>query len=110
MTQSKIVGSLDEARAVLAATNTDRPVRLQSPPGAAGLHGIGWWLALTRLLADEFPETKIEAALHCGDSPGLALAALRAGVPVVQVSGLSGDVLDKLKDIARQVGAALLTD
>ncbi len=107
MTAPTIVGSLDEARAVLADAKIDRPVRIQSPAGAAGLHGIGWWLALTRLLADEFPGINIEAALHCGDSPGLALAALRAGVPVVRTSGLSGEVMDRLKDVARQMGAVL---
>jgi hypothetical protein len=105
-----LVSSLDEARAVLAAANLDRPVRLQSPAGAAGLYGIGWWLSLTRLLADEFPEIPFQATLDCGDSPGLALASLRAGVPVLRVSGLSGEVLDRLKDIARQKGAVLLSD
>ncbi|EME68181.1 hypothetical protein H261_19843 [Paramagnetospirillum caucaseum] len=101
------VHCLDQARAVLTAADTDRPVRLQSPPGAAGQHGIGWWLALMRAVAEEFPDHPVEAVLDCGDSPGLALAALRAGVAQVRVSGLPGDVRSKLDDIARQSGGRL---
>jgi hypothetical protein len=107
VTGSAIVGSLDEARAVVAGAAPDRPVRLTSPPGAAGLQGIGWWLSLIRILTDEFPGREIEAALDCGNSPGLALAALRAGVPAVRASGLSPEVRVKLDDIARQMGARL---
>jgi hypothetical protein len=101
------VHGLDQARATLRAAELDRPVRLQSPFGAAGQHGIGWWLALTRILADEFPGREIEAVLDCGDSPGLALAALRAGVPLVRVGGLADDVRGRLDDIARRMGARL---
>lgn len=104
---SATVHSLDQARAVLTATNFDRPVRLQSPPGAAGLQGIGWWLALTRAMAAEFPGREIEAALDCGDAPGLALAALRAGVKLVRINGVDREMRGKLDDIARQLGARL---
>ena len=93
---------------MLAKANIDRPVRLLSAPGAAGQHGIGWWQALTRILAAEFPHHTIEATLDCGDSPGLALAALRSGLPLVRVSNLGQDVRAKLDDIARQMGARLL--
>ncbi len=103
-----IVHSLEQARTTLAAADVDRPVRLQSPPGAAGQHGIGWWQALTRALAAEFHDLEIEAVLDCGDAPGLALAALRAGIPVVRVSGLPDDVRDRLADIAGQMGARLV--
>ncbi len=104
---TSVVHSLDQARAVVAAANFDRPVRLLSPPGAAGQHGIGWWQALTRILAAEFPDRTMEAVLDCGDSPGLALAALRARVPLVRVSGLGDDMREKLDHIARQVGGRL---
>ncbi|KIL97018.1 hypothetical protein CCC_01811 [Paramagnetospirillum magnetotacticum MS-1] len=103
-----VIHCLDQARAVLARSDIDRPVRLQSSFGAAGQHGIGWWLAVTRILAEEFPEHAIEAALDCADSPGLALAALRAGVPLVRASGLAPDMRNKLGDIARQMGARLI--
>lgn len=101
------VHSLDQARTVLAAANLDRPVRLQSPPGAAGLQGIGWWLALTKALAAEFAGREIEAVLDCGDAPGLALAALRAGVKLVRISGVDQEMRGKLDGIARQMGARL---
>ncbi|BAE52032.1 hypothetical protein [Paramagnetospirillum magneticum] len=102
------VQSLDQARTALRAADPDRPVRLQSPPGAAGQHGIGWWLALTRLLAEEFPQREMEAVLDCGDAPGAVLAALRAGVPLVRASGLPDEMRDRLADIARRMGARLL--
>lgn len=108
MSGAAVIHSLEQARAVLAAAHVGRPVRLESPPGAAGQHGIGWWLALTRILAAEFPGHTIEAVLDCGDAPGLALAALRAGVPLVRVGNLAGGPRDKLDDIARQMGARLV--
>ncbi|CUW41196.1 conserved protein of unknown function [Magnetospirillum sp. XM-1] len=103
-----VVQSLDQARAVLAGTKVDQPVSLISPPGAARLQGIGWWQALSRILGDEFPEHTVEAILDCGDSPGLALAALRAGVSPVRVVGVNRDMRDKLNDIARQLGTRLM--
>lgn len=104
-----VVHSLDQARAVLAGANLDQPVSLVSPPGAAGFQGIGWWLAMSRILRDEFPEHAVEAILDCGDSPGLALAAIRAGIPVIQVSELSPPALIRLKDIAGQSGVRVIS-
>lgn len=102
------IHSLDQARAILAAADMDRPVGLQSPPGAAGFHGIGWWLALTRALAEEFPDRAVEAILDCGDAPGLVLAALRAGVPLVRVDGVDQEMRGRLNDIAGRMGAKLV--
>lgn len=103
-----VVHSLDQARAALADANADQPVSLVSPPGAAGFQGIGWWRALTRALAEEFPDHTIEAALDCGDAPGLALAALRAGVPLVRVDGVGDEMRGRLDDIAGRIGAKLV--
>ena len=61
------------------------PPVLVSAPGAAGYQGIGWWLALLRLARAEFPAVAFEAVLDCGNAPGLALAAIRSGVPAVRV-------------------------
>ncbi len=108
MSGATIIHSLEQARAVLAAAHIGRPVRLESSPGAAGQHGVGWWQALTRIVAAEFPGHAIEAVLDCGDAPGLALAALRAGVPLVRVGNLAGGLRGKLDDIARQMGARLV--
>ena len=101
------IHSLDDARAALDAAPAGIPVRLHSPPGAAGHQGIGWWQALLRLLAEDFPGREVEAVLDCGDSPGLALAALRAGVTLVRVRGLPPETADKLADIAGKLGSRI---
>lgn len=99
-----VIHSLDQGRAVLAK---GAPVVLESPPGAAGQQGIGWWLALTRILKDEFPDADFEAVLDCADAPGLALAAISAGVPAIRVHGLSPDMTERLRAIARQTGSVI---
>lgn len=91
-----VVRSLAEARAALA---NGAPVTLV---GEAGLAGIGWWREMLRLLHEEF--TGFEAVLDCGPAPGLALAALRAGIPHIEVEA-SPEVLEKLQAIAAQLGA-----
>ena len=50
------------------------------------------------------PDAGAEWFLDCGDEPGLALAALRAGVPEVRVD-LWGDARARVAEIARQHGA-----
>lgn len=107
MSVAVTVRSLDEARAALAAADGE-PCRLHSPPGAAGQHGVGWWLALVRILGEEFPGRPFEAVLDCGDAPGLALAAIRAGVPLVRVEGITPEARAGLADIAGQAGTVLL--
>lgn len=72
--------------------------------GEAGLAGIGWWREVLRLLRAEFPDRPFVAVLDCGPFPGLALAALRDGIPHVAVTA-PADVLAKLQTIAAQTGA-----
>lgn len=96
------VHTLDDARRVLAAA--DAPVILDSPAGAAGWQGVGWWLALVAALRAEFPAVPFEAVLDCGDAPGLALAALRAGARAVRLEA-DATVLAKVAAIAGQMGA-----
>lgn len=93
-----IVRSLDEARSALAAGHR----LLESPPGAALLQGVGWWLALLRLAREEFGE--FDSVLDCGDAPGAALGALRAGVPAVRLR-CGDEVFGKVADMAAQHGA-----
>lgn len=78
------IHSLDHARAALSAA-AGAPVVLESPPAAAGNLGVGWWREVLRLTAAEFPGTPFEAVLDCGDAPGHALAAIRAGVPAIRL-------------------------
>ncbi|ARJ65094.1 hypothetical protein WV31_05155 [Magnetospirillum sp. ME-1] len=104
-----VVHCLDQARAALADAKADRPVSLISPPGTAGFQGIGWWRALCRILRDEFPDHTVETVLDCGESPGLALAAIRAGIPAIRVADLCPSALMRLRDIARQAGVQVIS-
>ncbi|WP_216850953.1 hypothetical protein [Acidisphaera sp. L21] len=54
------------------------PVTLLSGAGAATYAGCGWWRALMALGAGENPDI-----LDCGDAPGRAMEALRAGCRLV---------------------------
>jgi len=66
-----IVHDLDGARAALAP---GLPVTLLSATGAGVFAGVGWWRALLTACGHTGPDL-----LDCGDAPGRALAALRAG-------------------------------
>jgi len=103
-----LVASLAEAVAVLDAAATDGGVaRLESPPGAAGAQGIGWWQALVAEATRRVPGVTVEAVLDCGAAPGLALAALRAGVPAVRVAA-DPAAWQALAAIATSLGARIL--
>lgn len=69
-----------------------------------GLAGIGWWREMLKILRDEFPHREFDTLLDCGPAPGLALAALRAGIDHVAVN-TDADTLEKLRAIAAQLGA-----
>jgi hypothetical protein len=97
------IHNLDHAHAaLLAARECGAVIALESPAGAALWQGIGWWRAMGLELQKEFPEAA--AILDCGDSPGLALAALRSGIPAVRIDAPAA-VLAKIADIADQLGA-----
>ncbi|TAN64386.1 MAG: hypothetical protein EPN20_08430 [Magnetospirillum sp.] len=106
MTNPHVVHSLAEARAVMAARDVGEAVTLESPPAAAGYHGIGWWRALVTALTEEFPDREIKAVLDCGSAPGHALAALRAGVKSVRIDA-PAETLAALTEIAAALGAAI---
>jgi hypothetical protein len=75
----------------------------------AGIYaGPGWFCAAVEAAAKAVPEAVSTAFLYCGDQPGAALAAIRAGVEGIIFTGRS-DVADRLADIARQRGVAFLT-
>lgn len=94
------ISDIEEARAALRARE---PVTLVADIGIAG---IGWWRALLRQLHQEFPDRPFEAVLACGPAPGLALAALRAGIKRIEVDA-DPAMLVKLQAIAVQMGARL---
>ncbi len=102
-----VVGSLAEARAIVAEAS-DRPVLLVSPPNAAAYLGVGYFQALVEAVRGEFPGAAIEAVLDCGDKPGFALSALRAGFATIVLRG-DPRARVRIAAIARKMGARLLT-
>mgnify|MGYP001302381935 CR=1 FL=1 len=101
-----VVGSLAEARAVLAEA-PGRPVLLVSPPNAAAYLGVGYFQAVVEAARGEFPGAAIEAVVDCGDKPGFALSALRAGFATVVLRG-DPRMRARVAAIARAMGARLL--
>lgn len=95
-----IVHDVTQARTALALPG---PVTLVGEVGAAG---IGWWREMVKLLRAEFPQREFHAVLDCGPAPGLALAALRAGIDRLEMIA-EPDVLAKLQAIAEQMGARI---
>ena len=103
-----IVPGIDHARLALAeaARRADRVV-LVSGEGAALYAGAGWFRELVALVSAEYPDVVIGAILDCGDAPGRALGALRAGVQTVTLEA-SPTVLAKVAAIAQQLDARLV--
>jgi hypothetical protein len=96
-----------QARLALAGAGP-RGLLLLSAPGAAGNMGAAWFLALVEqareaLGADPPPHW---AVLDCGDAPGFALSALRAGVRVL-VLDPAAPAFPAVAAAAASVGAAL---
>jgi hypothetical protein len=97
-----LVTSLAEARFALAAAAPGR-VLLLSAEGAAGTIGPLAWLALMRAAgAAASPH-----ALCCGAAPGDALAALRAGCPMLVLAG-THPAFPAVLGAAAEAGARLL--
>jgi len=58
-----------------------------SAPAAAGYAGPGWFRALIDVARSAHPGARSLAILDCGDLPGRALAAIRAGVEAITLRG-----------------------
>jgi hypothetical protein len=102
-----IIHSLAQARAALAAAaERGVPVTLESAPGAGGYAGPGWWKSLIAAAQAEHPAANVTAVLDCGEEPGSALAALRAGVPRIRFTG-AAETRTRLAAIAAQLDAAV---
>ncbi len=105
-----IFHSLDHARAALAAAaGTRTPLVLRTAPGAAAYAGVGYLAAIIARARAEAPDAPVRAEIDCGDDPGLALAALRAGWTALRLSGRA-EVRRKIAEIAAARGAALVAD
>jgi len=92
-----------EAALQTARADKTSPI-LVTPEGAASFYGAGYLGALQNRAEKEFPDVAFELIVDCGDTPGHALACLRAGVKRISMSEHN----DKIADIARQMGAQLV--
>ncbi|MDP2333743.1 MAG: hypothetical protein Q8M19_23960 [Reyranella sp.] len=90
--------------ALTAAREAGRAPVLLTPENAAATYGAGYLAALQDRAREEFPDVAFTLIVDCGDTPGYALACLRAGVAKISMSPPN----DKIADIARQMGAELV--
>jgi hypothetical protein len=98
-----VVHDLEQARAALAAAGElGCAIELRSAPGAAAYAGVGYLKALGEAAG-------CEVLIDCGDDPGIAMAALRAGCRKLAFAGRA-DVAERLADMAAQSGAVLVSD
>lgn len=105
-----IFHSLEHARAALAAAGEARvPLVLRTAPGAAAYAGVGYLKAIVARARAEASDVAVRAEIDCGEDPGLALAALRAGWTALRLSGRA-DVRRKIAEIAKAQGARLVSD
>ena len=84
-----------------------RRLLLLSAEGAGGFLGPRGWRALVAYIAAHAPGACFEDALCCGDAPGHALAALRAGCRIV-VLDAAAPAFPAVAEAARGGGATLL--
>jgi hypothetical protein len=104
-----VYGFGDGVAALTAAASLGHPVRLKSPFVVAASLGpqVAW--SMFRQASAVVPEAVATWVLDCSDEIGVALAALRVGVPEVQVA-LPGEARARVADIARQLGARIAED
>lgn len=104
-----VVHDIAQARAAAAAaTDLNAPVHMLSAPGAAAYAGPAWFREMIAIVGAEFPDADIRVTLDCGEMPGHALAALRAGLPSIRFTGATA-MRRKIATIANQYGAVLDT-
>jgi len=99
----------DEAiAAVRTAVAHGVALTVVSPPGAALFAGPIWFQAIVRAARAEVEATApVTFVLDCADSPGAALAAIRARVEAVSFSG-KGAARARLAAITKRAGVAFL--
>ena len=103
-----IVHGLGMARLALQAGQAcGRPVTLLSAEGAASYAGVGWWRALVAAARETVPGCHATDILDCGEAPGRALEALRAGQKALVLRSDPRVWVD-IAWRARSCGAALL--
>lgn len=101
-----IVRSPEQAAAGLRAAG-GRRILLLSAPAAAGFLGPLGWRALVARAESLVPGAPFDDALCCGDAPGHALAALRAGCRLLVLDGAC-PAFAQVASAAGAAGARLL--
>jgi fructose/tagatose bisphosphate aldolase len=103
--EAVLVGDWRQTKAVLAvAREANQAPVLLTPENAAATYGAGYLAALQDRAREEFPDVAFTLIVDCGDTPGYALACLRAGVRTISMA----EPNEKIADIARQMGAELV--
>jgi len=103
-----VVHTAAQATAALkAAARAGRSIVLASPLVASASMGAGMFRAIVAAARDAEPDARSLAVLDCGDRPGDAMAALRAGIEAVCFRG-DAELAEKLADMAEQSGARVI--
>ncbi|HVJ44030.1 MAG TPA: hypothetical protein VM639_21185 [Dongiaceae bacterium] len=103
-----VVENIGDIAAVYAASANPTAARFWSPPDAASIHGVLWFVGLQQLAAERFPEWRPVVVLDCGDRADFAHAALHEGLLAICFRGSPG-MLAKLRAIADSLGACIET-
>ncbi len=104
MEPARINGLEDGRRQLAAAREAGARVSLASLADGALSGGAAWFAAIEAELRAEFPDTLADMVLDCGDCPGAALGALRAGVKTIAYAGPDRA---RMRAAAASVGAKL---
>ena len=105
-----VVHDLEQAKAALkVARELRRRVLLVSAPNAAATLGPAVWREIIAEADKAHPGALAGALLDCGDEPGHALAALRAGLKSIR-TGATPEVRAKIADMAAQMGATIVAE
>ncbi len=100
----------DAAGAAMALSLAgSRGVLLLSAAGAAGSLGVAWFLAILDAARAARPDVPHIAVLDCGDAPGHALAALRAGLRDL-VLAPEAQAFAQIMAAAQEVGGRIRPD
>jgi len=91
-------------RALGTAAASRLPVSLVSAPGAAAMAGPAFFLAAFAQALATVPGVAAGLVIDCGDDPGMALAALRAGARHIRVA-LPPHLLQRVQSAAASLGA-----
>jgi hypothetical protein len=103
-----IYGFDDAVAALRAAAAHRRVIRIEGAFALAVSLGPQTFRVIIDEASEVMPDAPASWVLDCGDLPGLAMAAFRAGVPGIRAD-VSTNVSEKLRDIAEQLGIRLLT-